>query len=221
MFRYRFTWEAEISEDFQKFLEMNKLDYKPVCGNLIKFFWFLWLIQVEFQLCLVRYQNIFKTLCSIFFKISEKERREKAYSLADADDKMDRISVEITKYYKVKWHFLNRKLITKRNCCSLRKLNIQFKIPFMEALDLIRLRKVHLEKVWWGKFLVWNYFKFKIQATSYFHLFIVVLNQGYAYVPENKLVSVIGYCFRTHLSDALVVSDLKCAVYYTYNNINN
>lgn len=49
-----------------------------------------------------------------------------------------------------------------------------YKVPFTEALDLVRHRKVYLQA-------------------------------GYAYVPNDELVSIITAMFRSHLSLAMAV----------------
>ncbi|CAB3984192.1 DNA primase large subunit [Paramuricea clavata] len=106
------------------------------------------LFKFRFNFDAEKFENIEKFLEENSLKytpISEEERNERSSKLASADYVS---TVEMTNYYKV---------------------------PFTEVLDLVRWRKVYLEK-------------------------------GYAYVPRDRLVSIISNCFRIHLSHALALT---------------
>ena len=53
-----------------------------------------------------------------------------------------------------------------------------YKIPFTDALDLVRQRRVYLQA-------------------------------GFAYIPADELVSIVTAIFRTHISLALTVNQMK------------
>ena len=94
------------------------------------------------------------------------------------------------------------------------KILFYFQVPFVEALDLVRSRKVYLEnvsnnKTWHVRVILHLDIAQFLQQCSlicYYDFFIFVLLQGCAYVPRDDLVSLVANEFRMQLSRALAVS---------------